>query len=330
MTTTKLALGAKLALGLAALAAPSLARAEDANVAVEIVDAMNQLFGAHAGFRAVHAKGIVVEGSFRGSSEGRALSSAVLFDGSTIPVTVRFSDDKGIPNIPDGSPDANPHGMAIKFRLPDGSEADMVTNALKFFPVATAVELRDLLLAAAASPPDAPKPTKIEAFVASHPSVAAASATAATPDSFASERYFGLNAFVLVSTAGERQAVRYVLSPERLAHLDPTEAAKREPDFLMTELPERLARGPVRFRLQAQLAAADDQTSDPSKPWPEDRKVVELGVLTLDKAEPNSLDAQKQLLFLPGQVPDGIEPSDDPMVAIRNDAYALSFSRRNP
>src|SRR3954447_6599055 len=191
MTTTKLALGAKLALGLAALAAPSLARAEDANVAVEIVEAMNKLFGAHAGFRAVHAKGIVVEGSFRGSSEGRSLSSAVLFDGSTIPVAVRFSDDKGIPNIPDGSPDANPHGMAIKFRLPDGSEADMVTNALKFFPVATAVELRDLLLAAAASPPDAPKPTKIEAFVASHPSVAAGSATAATPDSFASERYFG-------------------------------------------------------------------------------------------------------------------------------------------
>src|SRR4051794_40677815 len=92
MTTTKLALGAKLALGLAALAAPSLARAEDANVAVEIVEAMNKLFGAHAGFRAVHAKGIVVEGSFRGSSEGQALSSAVLFDGSTIPATVRFSD----------------------------------------------------------------------------------------------------------------------------------------------------------------------------------------------------------------------------------------------
>src|SRR3954466_12914104 len=111
MTTTKLALGAKLALGLAALAAPSLAWAEDANVAVEIGEAMNKLFGAHAGFRVVHAKGIVVEGSFRGSSEGRALSSAGLFDGSTIPVTVRFSDDKGIPNIPDGSPDANPHGI---------------------------------------------------------------------------------------------------------------------------------------------------------------------------------------------------------------------------
>jgi hypothetical protein len=35
----------------------------------------------------------------------------------------------GIPNLPDGLDFANPHGMAIKFHLPDGS-ADMVTNSL--------------------------------------------------------------------------------------------------------------------------------------------------------------------------------------------------------
>src|SRR6516162_11198974 len=66
--------------------------------------------------------------------------------------------------IPDGSADANPHGMAIKFHLPDGSETDMVINSLKFFPVATGEDFRDLLLALAASPPDAPKPTKFEQF----------------------------------------------------------------------------------------------------------------------------------------------------------------------
>jgi catalase len=42
------------------------------------------------------------------------------------------------------------------------------------------------------------------------------------------------------------------------------------------------------FRFKAQLAAAGDSTKDPSKPWPDDRKLVELGVLTIDKAVTNS------------------------------------------
>jgi catalase len=321
----------KLLIGLAALVlVPTSVRAEDQNVEVQVVDAMNIVFGAHPGFRAIHAKGVVVEGSFKGAPDAAALSRAILFDGRTIPVTARFSDSTGIPVIPDGSPDANPHGMAIKFHLPDGSETDMVINSLKFFPVSTAADLRDLFLAIAASPPDAPKPTKLDQFVASHPTVAAAGATVATPDSFAHEEYHGINAFMLVNKAGERQAVRYVMAPEQVVHLDAAEAAKRPPDFLMDELPQRLTRGPVTFHLKAQLAAAGDATNDPSRPWPEDRKVVELGVLTLDKAVPDSAEAQRKLLFLPGQVTDGIEASDDPMIAVRDGAYAVSFSRRSP
>jgi len=53
-------------------------------------------------------------------------------------------------------------------------------------------------------------------------------------------------------------------------------------------------------------------------------------VLTIDRAVPNSAEVEKKLLFLPGQLTDGIEESDDPLIDVRNGAYALlSFSRRN-
>ena len=312
------------------LACPTAVRAEDQPVEEQIVDAMNKAFGTHPGFRANHAKGIVVEGSFNASPEAAGLSRAVLFNGSTIPVTVRFSDSTGVPNLPDGSKAANPHGMAIKFHLPDGRDTDMVINSLKFFPVSTGEDFRDMLLALAASPPDAAKPTKFEQFAASHPSVPAAFATAATPDSFADEEYYGINAFVFISKAGEKQAVRYQMVPERTVHLDAEDAAKRPPDFLMDELPERLKKGPVTFHLRAQLAAADDSTKDATKPWSENRKIAELGVLTVNKVVTNSAEVQKTLLFLPGQLIDGIEQSDDPLIDVRNGAYAISFSRRNP
>jgi catalase len=304
------------------------AAAEEEPVETQIVDAMNKVFGIHPGFRANHAKGLVVEGHFKASAEAANLSKALLFNGEEIPLTARFSDSTGVPQIPDGAPNANPHGIAMKFHLPDGSDADIVINSLKFFPVATGEEFRDLLLSIAASPPDAPKPTKIEQFVASHPSVGAALSTAQTPDSFADEDYYGVNAFVFVSKSGEKQAFRYHLAPEHSVHIDPAEAAKKAPDFLIEDMRQRLLKGPVTFHLKAQLAAPGDPVADATKPWPDDRKVVELGVVTIEKAAADSLTAEKPLLFLPGQVPDGIEPSGDPLIEVRDGAYAVSFSRR--
>lgn len=318
------------ALAVLAFTLPAQLQADDAPVETRLVDAMNKIFGQHPGFRANHAKGIVAEGSFTAAPDAAKLSKASLFSGAAIPVTVRFSDATGLPEVPDGSPLAIPQGLSLKYRLPDGSETDMVLNALKFFPVSTGEEFLELLMAIADSPPDAPKPTKIEQFVAGHPNVAAASASTATPDSYADQEYYGINTFVLVNAAGARQAVRYQMLPEKTVHLAPDDAAKQAPDFLSAELPQRLKQGPVTFHLKAQLAAPEDNLDDPATPWPADRKVVDLGTLTIDKAVADSLEAQKALLFLPGQVTDGIEPSDDPMISIRDGAYAESFARRNP
>ena len=145
--------------------------AQKATVETQIVDVMNKLWGVHPGFRANHAKGIVIMGTFKATPQAARLSKAALFARGTIPVTVRFSGATGVPNIPDGSNLANPHGMAIKFHLPDGTETDMVLNSLKFFPVSTGADFRDMLLAIAASPPAAPKPTEFDQFVAAHPTV---------------------------------------------------------------------------------------------------------------------------------------------------------------
>jgi catalase len=263
---------ATLALGIA-----GSARADDQPIEVQVVDALNKAFGVHPGFRANHAKGIVVEGSFKAFPIAQTYSKEAIFSGATIPITVRFSASTGIPNIPDGAAAANPHGMSIKYLLPDGGETDKVINSLKFFVVATGEEFRDLFLAIAASPPNAPKPTALDTFVAAHPSVAAASATVATPDSYADEEYYGVNAFVFTNKAGKQQAVRYEMVPTRLVHLTPADAAKRAPVFLSSEIVDRLKHGSVSFHLKAQLAGAGDQTRDPTKPWPVERKTEMAG-----------------------------------------------------
>ncbi len=257
--------------------------AQSGTTATQTVDAMNQLWGRHPETRANHAKGVVVEGSFTPTPEAATLSKASLFEGRPVPLTLRFSDSTGLPTIPDGAEDANPHGLSLKFHLADGGEMDGVSNSLAFFPVATGEEFRDLLQALAASGPDAAKPTKAEQFIAAHPSVPKAFASATTPTSYARETY---------------------------------------------KLPQRLAKQPIAFHAMAQLADPGDQTKDPTQPWPADRRMVDLGTITITKAVPDSAAAEKALLLLPNRLPSGIEASDDPLIGARVQAYLISVGRR--
>ena len=150
-----------------------------------------------------------------------------------------------------------------------------------------------------------------------------------TPSSFARETYHGVNAFLFVAEDGTRRPFRFLIEPVDGAEHLTAEAAKAEaPDFLVDELGPRLAKAPARFRLAAQLAAPGDPTADATKPWPADRETVELGTITVTKVAEDSAAEEKELLFLPTNLIDGIEPSDDPLIQTRTDAYAVSFGRR--
>lgn len=321
--TPRLTLATASAILLLASAAPALPA--DADVPDQIVSTMNKLFGSYPATRANHAKGVVFEGTFEPGPEGPKLSKAALFRTAGVPVTVRFSDATGVPTIPDGDPNANPHGMAVKFRIPGGDEVDIVANSLAFFPVATGEEFRDLLQAVVDSPPGSAKPTKVEQFFASHPAAGPAFASPQTPASFATDVYNGIDSFVFVSGSGEKRPFRFRIDPVAGAkHLSADDAAKLGPNGLVEEIGARVAKGPVSFTLRAQLAEPGDAVDDATKPYPADRKVVDLGTITLRTAVADA----KELGYLPTNLTDGIEPSADPLIDVRTSSYAISYSKR--
>jgi catalase len=297
----------------------------------QIVDALNGVFGSHPGARATHAKGVLLEGVFRPAPSALNVSKAAHLkkQKTPIPVTVRFSDSTGIPNIPDTDPGASPRGMALKFKLPDGSNTDIVAHSFNGFPVATAAELRDFFLALGASKPGDPQPTPLATFLSSHPTAKAfVTAPKPAPVSYATLGYFGVNTFKFTNAKGSVTHGRYQLQPaagEQL--LDNEQVAKMGPDYLTEEIRERMGRGPVKFKLLLQVAAKEDKLDDPSTAWPDSRKKVELGTIEITKAVADSQAAEKKLLFTPGALVPGIEAAD-PMIAMRSAAYIVSLSRR--
>lgn len=303
---------------------------DTAALAEQAANLFLQAFGNHPGFRLAHAKGIVCEGTFEPAPAAAELSRAAHFSAKSVPIVVRFSDATGVPQIPDGDPNSNPKGIAIRFKLPGGGITDIIGNGQNGFPAGTPADFVDFLGSFLASGPDSPKPTPFEKFLATHPNTARFLSTPnPQPASFATYSYFANNCFIFVNARGQRQPTRYQIIPlvgEK--HLDPAAAAAKGPDFLIEELRSRIAKGPVEFRLQVQIANAGDPTSDATLVWPDDRKKVVLGTIRLTSVDPKSAATEKGMIYDPTHLTDGIELSDDPLPAFRAQVYSISYARR--
>lgn len=300
-------------------------------VTEQLVDTMTKLAGGpHKGYRANHAKGIMVSGIFTPAASAASLSKAPHLQSTATPVTVRFSNATGVPNIPDANGNAFPKGLAIRFQLPDGTETDIVSISVNSFPAATPEDFLGLLNAVAASGPSAPKPSPIEQFLGAHPAALKFVTTPKpAPASFATQAFYGVNAFSFTNAKGESRYGRYQIIPlAGQQSLTEEQAAKAAPDYLMEELPARLKSSQVKYRIVVQLAEKGDVINDPTVVWPDTRPLVELGVLTLRAAIVDSQQLEKTLMFNPLLLPDGIAASDDPILLARPAAYAVSYGRR--
>lgn len=295
----------------------------------QAVDAANEVFGRHAGHRALHAKGTLCTGTFTATPAGARLTRAAHMQGEPVKVTARFSNAVGDPGAPDYLPDAR--GLAVKCYLPDGSRTDIVAVSAPRFPARTPEAFVELMRA---SVPSAWMPLKFARFLARNP-VAIAGLPANTrallpPASYGAICYYAVHAYAWIDGDGLQRYVRYTLVPDVSEPLlAPWQARRRGPDYLQTEIRERLARGPVRFRLELQIAEPGDEVDDATSVWPKQREVVIAGTLELTGLDTEREQGGDVLVFDPVRVTDGIELSDDPLLRFREHAYSASVARRS-
>jgi len=135
-----------------------------------------------------------------------------------------------------------------------------VAHSVNGFPVGTAEEFLEFLQALASTAPDAPHPNAIEKFVGARPAALAfVTATPLPPVSFANGSFYSVNAVRFVNKDGVAKYVRYQVRPvlgEK--HVAKEDLASLPADFLFADLKERLAAGPLEWKLLAQLAQEGD------------------------------------------------------------------------
>jgi catalase len=272
----------------------------------------------------------LINGTFTPSAEAGKLSSAPHFNDPSTPISVRFSNSTGLPNIPDNDPNAEPRGIAIRFHLGPRRHTDIVSHSTPFFPVKTGAEFLEFMTAIASSPPGGPSPSPVEQFIGSRPyTLAFVQAPKPAPSSYAREAYFGVTAFKLLDADGNATTIRYRIVPDLGVESLESEALKeKDVDYLQEEIEARLQEGPVTFRLVAQIAEAGDIVDDATVHWPATRSLVELGSVKLESIVKDQAKEQKYIIFDPIPRVRGVEPSDDPLLEFRAAVYLISGRER--
>ena len=282
-------------------------------------------FGAHAGHRALHAKGVICTATFTATPEGAALTRAAHMSGEPVPATVRFSNGGGDPTVPDHEPDVR--GLAVSFQLPDGSRTDISSQTLPRYPFP---DQEGFLEAIKISKPSLSSLVALPGFLlrnrrALRPTIEA-NRVLAQRRFFPARSYYAFHAYKWIDADGDERWVRYTWRPT-LDEPEPSreEAKRRGADYLFDDLAQRLERGSVRMLLELQIAGEGDDPHDPSDEWPPTRERVAAGTLEVTATDPGADDG---IVFDPTRVTDGIEPSDDPVLKYRPAVYDLSHRRR--
>src|SRR5256884_5704542 len=246
---------------------PLALQAQDKSLQQRIADDFIALAGGvHPGYRIAHAKGIVLTGTFAPSRGATSLSRAPHLVTASTPVIARYSNGSGVPDVADNSPHAVPRGLALRFQLPNGAYTDIVANSHNGFVVGTGEDSAAFLDAALATKPDSKHPSPIEAVLGTHPAAKRfVTDPVRVPVSFATEVYYGNDAFIFVNARNVKQPGRYRLVPGGgPKYLDSAPAAKGSPNYLFHELTRRLGEKPRKFPVPGPLPNPRAPTVDAS------------------------------------------------------------------
>lgn len=288
----------------------------------QAIDGINEVFGSHPGHRALHAKGAFYAGTFTATPEAAALCRAGHLQGDPVPVRVRWSNGGGNPRVPDEAPDVR--GMAVSFRLPDGTATDLLGQTAPRFPVRTPEAF--LAMARAVQ-----KPYLMPGFLVRNPGAFPAllatirSRATVPPYSYAEVSYYPVHAYRWIAADGSSTWVRYRFVPQG-GTADRPDGEFSGPNRLHDEIAARLAAGPVGYSLQVQQAGPDDDPHDPMSVWASDW--FDAGTVQVTGPDPERETDGEVIVFDPTRVVDGIGLSDDPILRFRPAAYSESVSRR--
>lgn len=287
----------------------------------DVVSSFEKIFGVTEGKRRNHTKGFCFTAELVPQDGSiQQYSSSALFTQSS-KVIGRLSHKGGNNHAADNKP--GEYGMGLSIALASGEQQRMSMNTLDFFPVATPEAFAELMQAKAQGK-DAVKEfksknTDLQRFK-KHMSKKKKRELAP----YEGTSYNSVNSFYLVNQAGAKTAVRWSFIPEQKQNIVLAPTA----NFFFDNMQKNLNDHGVSWNMEITIANENDAVNNASIPWQGEHKkimVAKLNVLAISAEESGRCD---DINFDPLVLAAGFEPSQDPLLQARRNAYAISFGKR--
>jgi catalase len=291
--------------------------------------------------RVVHARGTGAHGVFTSYGTAAALTRAgFLSKGAETPVFVRFSTVLGSRGSADTVRDTR--GFATKFYTDEGT-FDLVGNNIPVFFIQDAIKFPDIIHAGKPHP-DREIPQAQSAhdtfwdFVSLHTEAQHHTiwnmSDRGIPRSFRTMEGFGVHTFRLVNDAGETVLVKFHWKPKLGVHSLTWEEAQLiggvDPDYHRRDLYDAIEAGAYpEWELGLQVFPDTPEETfagidllDPTKIVPEELAEVQpVGRLVLNRTPTNFFAETEQVAFHLGNLPPGIDVTNDPLLQGRLFSY---------
>jgi len=295
-----------------------VAHAEDVP---NVVDSFENIFGVTEGKRRNHTKGFCFSATLTPHDQSiTQFSNSPIFT-EDLNVTGRFSHGGGNNHAPDDKAGGK-YGMGLSITTSSDELHLMALNTLDFFPVATPEAFAELMYAKSQGA-DAVKKFKAGNKELQHfKAHMAKKEVTLTP--YEGKTYNSVNSFYLVNGAGEKTAIRWSFVPNQNQSI----VVEPKPEFFFENMQQNLNGDGIVWDMVVTIANADDNVDNPAVLWEGEHKKIIAAKLKISSISTDELGSCDNINFDPLVLSTGFEPSADPMLQARRNAYAISFGKR--
>lgn len=144
--------------------------------------------------------------------------------------------------------------------------------------------------------------------------------------SFANSAYHSVHTFGFLQSNGDLLLARFSFIPKAgIKGLSKEELDGLNDEFLESAFKKALSKAPVEFDLTLVVPNKNDKIKDTAQVWEGARENIVLGTLKVSKFDGYGCNGE---VFMPSNLPQGIQAPNDDIFELRNLVYALSASKR--
>jgi len=306
-------------LGIALLSAHIVtANADDS--AAGVVHSFEQLFGVSEGKRRNHTKGFCFNATLTPSdAEIKRYSHSPLF--REVSTVIGRLSHKGGNNLAPDNKYAD-YGMGLSITTASNDVHLMSMNTQDFFPVATPEAFAELMRAKTQGK------EKVKAFKQKNHDLqrfkAHSAKQAKTLKPYEGSRFNSINSFYLINAQGEKTAVRWSFIPSQ------PQAIVMQPtaNFFYQNMQKNLTDHGVAWDMVITLANPDDKVNNAAMKWSGPHTHITAATLRVNAISTEANGECDTINYDPLVLSPGFEPSADPLLQARRNAYAISFGKR--